>query len=91
VVLNNNNEDISDMVDDTVQGEAPAEDFLEEVLRVLSEGGYDVARIYINEKAGPEKRDGLFRILAMCQECNLTPDFAAEVFRNINKEDLGLV
>jgi hypothetical protein len=82
---------MSDVLGGAVQGEASSEDLLEAVLRILSEGGYDVARIYINENVGPEKRDGLFRILSMCQECNLTPDFAAEVFRSINKENLGLL
>jgi hypothetical protein len=66
------------------------QDLLETILQVLSEGGYDVARLYIDKFDDSSDKNEIQRILATCQQCNLTPDFAAEVFRRLNKDELGI-
>lgn len=58
---------------------------MEEVEKLLLSEGYDVAKVYINEAAGPEERNSLQRIIATCQNCNISPVITAEILKSLQR------
>jgi hypothetical protein len=56
---------------------------LEEVEKLLISEGYDVAKMYINKSAGSEVRNSLQRIIATCQNCNISPVITAEILKSL--------
>ena len=56
---------------------------LEEVEKLLLSEGYDVAKMYIDRAAGPEERNSLRRIIATCQNCNISPVITAEILKSL--------